>query len=297
MFQSQVPRSALAQPAPRGSASTRGRGAQASRSGFWRQGNDPLVKMMLQALDEIDHGMVIVGEGLRVLHCNHAARVELEASHPLVIESGRLRVRAQADLLPLQDALDAARGRSLRRLLTLRGEDGHGCASLSVIPLSMGSAAEDDGICLLVLAKSEMCGNLAVQAFAREHKLSPGELQVLVALCDGATPSEIAAAHGVAMSTVRTQIASIRAKTCAPGIRELVRQVAILPPLVGTLRNGQADLKPSRAVSASIGIVPDMSGGGFLASLLRAGSAAATTAAQVADARGAAEGNLDAPTT
>jgi DNA-binding CsgD family transcriptional regulator len=40
----------------------------------------------------------------------------------------------------------------------------------------------------------------------------------------------------VAVSTVRTQIGSIRAKAGAGSISELVRQVAVLPPLVGALR-------------------------------------------------------------
>jgi hypothetical protein len=40
----------------------------------------------------------------------------------------------------------------------------------------------------------------------------------------------------VALSTVRTQIGSIRTKTGAGSIRDLVRQVALLPPLVGALR-------------------------------------------------------------
>jgi len=44
----------------------------------------------------------------------------------------------------------------------------------------------------------------------------------------------------VAVSTVRTQIGSIRAKTGAASISELVRQVAVLPPLVGALRGAWA---------------------------------------------------------
>ena len=43
----------------------------------------------------------------------------------------------------------------------------------------------------------------------------------------------------VAVSTVRTQIGSIRIKTGASSIRELVRQVAVLPPLVGALRDSR----------------------------------------------------------
>jgi DNA-binding CsgD family transcriptional regulator len=49
-------------------------------------------------------------------------------------------------------------------------------------------------------------------------------------------PTAIARQQNVAVSTVRTQIGSIRAKTGAGSISELVRQVAVLPPLVGALR-------------------------------------------------------------
>ncbi|MEO8311967.1 MAG: helix-turn-helix transcriptional regulator, partial [Caldimonas sp.] len=41
---------------------------------------------------------------------------------------------------------------------------------------------------------------------------------------------------GVAISTVRSQIGSMRAKTGAESIRALVRQVAVLPPVKGVLR-------------------------------------------------------------
>ena len=44
----------------------------------------------------------------------------------------------------------------------------------------------------------------------------------------------VVVAHMV--STVRTQISSVRAKTGAASIRALVKQVAQLPPMVGALR-------------------------------------------------------------
>jgi DNA-binding CsgD family transcriptional regulator len=59
---------------------------------------------------------------------------------------------------------------------------------------------------------------------------------VLAALCDGTPPRQIASALGVALSTIRSQLGAIRAKTGAASIRTLVRQVAVLPPLVGALR-------------------------------------------------------------
>jgi DNA-binding CsgD family transcriptional regulator len=44
----------------------------------------------------------------------------------------------------------------------------------------------------------------------------------------------------VAISTVRTQIGNLRLKTGAQSIRALVRQVAVLPPLMCALRRSVA---------------------------------------------------------
>lgn len=52
-------------------------------------------------------------------------------------------------------------------------------------------------------------------------------------------PTKAAAELGVAISTVRTQIHSIRMKTGASSIGALVRQVAALPPPVRVLRAPQ----------------------------------------------------------
>jgi len=75
-----------------------------------------------------------------------------------------------------------------------------------------------------------------VQGYARSMNLTPAETRVLERLCAGVRPSTIALEQAVAVSTVRTQIGSIRAKTGAGSISELVRQVAVLPPVVGALR-------------------------------------------------------------
>ncbi|HRD99451.1 MAG TPA: helix-turn-helix transcriptional regulator, partial [Rubrivivax sp.] len=61
--------------------------------------------------------------------------------------------------------------------------------------------------------------------------LTPAEGRVLALLCAGVRPVEIARCQRVAVATVRTQISSARRKTGAASIRELVRQVAVLPPL------------------------------------------------------------------
>jgi DNA-binding CsgD family transcriptional regulator len=187
-------------------------------------------------LDEIDYGMLLLAEGTTVLHANHAARSELDASHPLQLIGHELRVARAQDLLPLREALGGARERGLRRLVNL-GEGEHR-VSIAVVPLAAAvGEAGPSHLTLLVLGKRQMCEALSAHWFARSHSLTPAEARVLAALCEGRRPSEIAAAQCVALSTVRSQIGSIRAKTGAESIRALVRQVAVLPPLVSALRS------------------------------------------------------------
>lgn len=183
-------------------------------------------------LDEIDYGMLLVTDDRVVLHANHVARAELDAEHPLQLLGAELRVRHPQDVAPLRDALAGARSRGLRRLLGL----GQGAQRVSVAVVPLPAAEGDEALTLLVFGKRRMCEALTAHWFAREHGLTPAEARVLAALCDGRPPVKIAEEQGVAISTVRSQIGAIRSKTGAPSIRALVRQVAVLPPLVGALR-------------------------------------------------------------
>jgi DNA-binding CsgD family transcriptional regulator len=180
-------------------------------------------------LDEIDYGMLL-SDGQTVLHANHVARSELDAEHPLQLLGRELRLRRPQDVAPLRGALADARHRGLRRLLAI-GEDTHRI-TLAVVPLA---GAE---LTLLVFGRRQVCPALTSHWFARSHGLTPAEARVLALLCDGHAPGAIARQQGVAISTVRTQIGSMRAKTGAASIRALVRQVAVLPPLVSALRSG-----------------------------------------------------------
>jgi DNA-binding CsgD family transcriptional regulator len=187
-------------------------------------------------LDEIDYGMLLVTGDSQVLYLNHTARLELDSEHPLQLVGQSLRAQRPQDVAPLYDALASAQ-RGLRRLLTL-GE-GASRTSVSVVPLPPGQGQRMDDhapATLLVLGKREVCASLSVQGYARSMNLTPAETRVLERLCAGVRPNTIALEQAVAVSTIRTQIGSIRAKTGAGSISELVRQVAVLPPVVGALR-------------------------------------------------------------
>jgi DNA-binding CsgD family transcriptional regulator len=215
---------------------------------------------LTRMLDEIDYGMLLVTVDGRVAYLNHAARLELDGHHPLQVSGGVLGAHSPPDVAPLYEALaDAQRG--LRKLLTLGAGPQQMC--ISVVPLHdtapAGGSGDDSALTLLVLGKRQVCEQLSVQGYARSHHLTPAETRVLEGLCGGLRPSAIAADAGVAVSTVRTQISSIRTKTGAGSIRDLVGLVAVLPPLVGALRSAaglpqhpQVGTRPARhGVSAS----------------------------------------------
>jgi DNA-binding CsgD family transcriptional regulator len=184
-------------------------------------------------LDEIDYGVLLLGRDAVVLHMNHAARCELDAQHPLQLLGRQLRAADAEDAARLQQAVQAAQLRGLRRLLLL-GPDGHRVA-VSVVPLQAGPGGQV--ATQLSLAKRQVCGELGVQWFARSYGLTLAETRVLEALSEGLQPNDIATRFGVGISTIRSQIGSIRAKTRSDSIGALVRQVAVLPPLVGALRS------------------------------------------------------------
>jgi DNA-binding CsgD family transcriptional regulator len=190
-------------------------------------------RLLALIFDEIDYGVLLVSADTgTLLHANHAARAEFDAGYPLQLFGRELQARHAADAAPLHDALAGAR-RGLRRLVTLGAEGQR--VGVSVVPLG---ALGDTGpqATLLLLGKRQVCERLSVQWFARAHSLTPAETRVLEGLCEGDDPRDVAAKHRVGLATVRTQIGCIRAKTGTDSIRELVRRVAVLPPMMNALR-------------------------------------------------------------
>jgi DNA-binding CsgD family transcriptional regulator len=189
-------------------------------------------------LDQVDHPMILLADDQTVLHANRAARVELDSAageqgaYPLVCRGGKVAATDRADAAELAEAMIAARTRGIRKLLTLGGKGSRISISVTAMP---PSEQDPHGAILLVMGKRQVCGDLSVFWFARSHGLTQAECTVLQSLCKGLGPREIAQEHSVAISTVRTQLAAIRSKTGAPSLRDLVNEVACLPPLMHAL--------------------------------------------------------------
>jgi DNA-binding CsgD family transcriptional regulator len=193
---------------------------------------ETICRWLAGALDELDYGIVLLFEGTHVVHINHAARVALDQDHALQMLGNELRARFARDVPALDDAIEFATQRGRRCLLTLGDQKVQ--SSISIVPLE--AAEGGPHAVLVVLGKRAVSEALSMDGFARQYGLTGAETRVLIALCSGLPPLEAARQLGVAISTIRTQIACVRAKTGAASIRALIRQVAVLPPVRSALR-------------------------------------------------------------
>ena len=179
---------------------------------------------LVAMLDRIGCSLLVLEGQAIVRYLNRTAQQQLNGEHPLLLADQTLVPRHACDRAAWQAGLLAA-AQGQRRWFTL------GTAALpvdvSVVPLrSAGTSAT-----LLIIGTTRSALPAAAQDLARCVGLTPAEGRVLALLCAGVRPVEIARCQRVAVATVRTQISSARRKTGAASIRELVRQVAVLPPL------------------------------------------------------------------
>ena len=193
-----------------------------------------------QVLEQLDHGVALLGTDGRVLYANRVAQRSCGADELLRLQGAALVARRAADEAALARALASAR-RGLRTMLAF--EDGTQSLTVLVMPLptlAAGSDARpDDGggraLTLLLFGRRHGCELLHVDMFARARGLTLTECAVLKGLCSGLDPASLAQRQGVRLSTVRTQINSIRQKTRTGSIRQLLSLVHSLPPVVSAL--------------------------------------------------------------
>jgi DNA-binding CsgD family transcriptional regulator len=189
--------------------------------------NDALGVALSLVIDELAHGVLIASSQGRLLHANQAARQVLSRRHALALQDGHLQTRDPAQARLLQQALaKAATGR--RSLVTLPTAGGW---SLSVALVPLRSDGSPAAPIALFLSRPGVCDSLMLCFFARSYGLTNSEEQVLAILCQGYSAPEIAVQLKVAVSTVRSHVRSLCAKTHSNGVRALVGRVAVLPPL------------------------------------------------------------------
>ncbi len=202
---------------------------------------DVMSQLQLELLDEIEFGLIVCdGDGL-VRFANQAASRELNHAGMLLRHDGRLRQAegASGDLLA---ALRQAALRARRSLVRMdRGSD-----RLLASVLPFGATHAGGQHVLVMLGRRQPCSELGLEMLAASYGLTLAERRVLAALVREASPREIALQNAVALSTIRTQIQSIRIKLGARNIEGLLLRAAEVPPVASALRiafGGPAQLR------------------------------------------------------
>ena len=200
---------------------------QLVNDGFDSSGADLLGLLV----DELAHGVMIVNTQGWILHANRAALGALQRGVGLATTHGGLKLKSVSDQNRLALALSkAASGkRSLVRL-----EDAGGSTNLAVVPLSRQIAGPCDRIALL-FSREAVCEPSLFASFAHSHRLTRTEEQVLQLLCRCHSAPEVAVQMKVAVSTIRSHVRSLCAKTSTHGVRQLINLVTALPPLAPAL--------------------------------------------------------------
>jgi DNA-binding CsgD family transcriptional regulator len=192
------------------------------------EGDATLGSGLALLMDELAHGVLVATVEGRLLHANQAARHELERRRVLGTHHAMLQACTPDSTKTLQDALaKVAHGK--RSLIELAAAEGPGL-TLAVLPLKTDADHQPPRAALL-FSRASVCESLMLCFFARSHGLTATEEHVLGILCQGFSAPQIAAQLKVAVSTVRSHVRSLCAKTRSSGVRELVNRVAVLPPV------------------------------------------------------------------
>lgn len=187
---------------------------------------------LLAALDALDTGVILCDARGRLLLHNHAAQQVLADGSVLLLgPDGMLDVAGGSGLLLLRRAVHGAACQRSHHLVPLR----HGEHSLMLAVQPLRGDADGTQRALLLIGRRSMCPGLAVQQLGRVFALTPAEVEVLTSLLAGVRIPDMAQSRGVKLSTVRTQVAALRAKLGVRRVDDILRLVAELPPMLGAL--------------------------------------------------------------
>ncbi|RZL37442.1 MAG: hypothetical protein EOP35_08670 [Rubrivivax sp.] len=188
---------------------------------------------LAEILEELDTGVIVCTETGRLVLANNVARRELLRGRPLAVDGTGLLCLAedaQGALRQWQSALRAAAVSRHRQMLAL--SDGAQRLMISVMPLG-----QHERWALVMLGRRQPAPNLAVAMLGNLYALTCAEQQVLAGLLAGKRVEALAAERGVAVTTLRSQVGSLREKLGADRLEDLVRLAAGLPPMSSVLRS------------------------------------------------------------
>jgi DNA-binding CsgD family transcriptional regulator len=185
-------------------------------------------------LDGLSAGMCLVDAEGRIVHANVAGHAIIAASDILSVVGGRL-VAYDAQVKRTLEEVFAAAGEGDAALgvkgiaIPLIGKSGERYVG-HALPLTSG-ARRNAGIAYtaavaLFIRKAALVDASAPEVMAKTFKLTPTELRVLLAIVEVGGVPQVAAALGVADTTIKTHLGRLFEKTGAKRQADLVKLVA-----------------------------------------------------------------------
>lgn len=216
----------------RGAVDGDGAGESAAFVAIGRRNPPDALPAVLKVLEEIDYGVMLVTRHGELRLANPAGLAHCGAQGTMLLERGIVQPRDPADRPDFLQALASA-GAGRRSMLVLHADAS--IVPLATVPLTSAGSQVADGQVVILFGRDRSCEAVSLAFYASRHGLTSAETVVLGKLCQGLRPAQIAARSGVSVSTVRTQIKSIRMKTGAAGVNELLQTVSRLPPMLSSV--------------------------------------------------------------
>jgi len=185
-------------------------------------------------LDGLSAGMFLVDADGQIIHGNAAAHVMLGAGNVLRAAAGKLvacdaqAARQLRDVFSTAGQGDAALG-TKGIALPLTAQDGERYVA-HALPLTSGTRRRAGvaytAAAALFVRKASVAGPSPHQVLGQAFKLTPTEVRVLLAIVETGGVPEVAAALGIADTTVKTHLGRVFEKTGATRQADLVKLVA-----------------------------------------------------------------------
>ena len=186
------------------------------------------------ALDKIGAGLFFVDAGARIIHANAGGQAMLTEGALMRARGGKLApndAKAERGLHEILSSADSSNtGADMRTdAVPLTARDGEHYVA-HVLPLPAGgrrrTGAGYTAVAAVFVQKTAFDMRSLQEVIARFYKLTPTELRVLFAIVQVGGVPAVAAAMGIAASTVKTHLRRLFAKTGTERQADLVKLVA-----------------------------------------------------------------------
>lgn len=196
-----------------------------------RQRSLPPADIHSGALDALGFGAVICDAQGRMLSCNVAAELMARAGGGLVLpKRGKsLSALAYAETQQLLALIYNAASRGPGGSLRLTGQDGGASVVALVTPVPANLGPRGSGYALVALRSLRDAPSFSDDMLVALFGLSRAQAAIARALFRGKSPEQIAAERGVSISTLRTHLSEIFAKTGSENQRDLLRLLGLIP--------------------------------------------------------------------